>query len=284
MAFVSSVAAAAAILRPPPLRHSHRRTRRCVPASPAAAAAAAAPTLRHCAWTPTFAGAPPPPAGTAGGAGTRGGRGRSATAPSPAPPTAAYDTGLPADTPYAGSLAAVVLTAFAVGKGVRLPLPLLAPVLAPLALSSVTPALGGKFVSDFADLSSRPGSNSDLVAPPGVAEGVSPPKRRSTKVFAGVSVAEVRDAFFRVARTKGRVTLVRAPDGDGEDGGEDQVWWLVQRTKTFFFPDLISVAFVPTPGGVGVVMYSKSVYGQSDLGVNAKRVDEWMGEVEAVLA
>lgn len=227
--------------------------------------------------------APPPPAGASAGlAGPQGGRGSSRTAPPP--PTAAYDTGLPADTPYAASLAAVVLTAFAVGKGVRVPLPLLTPVLAPLALSSVTPVLGAKFVPDFGDLSSRPGSNSDLVAPPGVAEGVSPPKRRSTKVFAGVSVAEVRDAFFRVARTKGRVTLVRAPDGDGEDGGEDQVWWLVQRTKTFFFPDLISVAFVPTPGGVGVVMYSKSVYGQSDLGVNAKRVDEWMGEVEEALA
>lgn len=127
----------------------------------------------------------------------------------------------------------------------RLPLPLVVPVLAPLALSSVTPALGGKFVSDFAGLTSRPGSNSDLVAPPGVAEGVSPPKRRSTKVFTGVTAAEVRDAFFRVARTKGRVTLVRAPDGDGDTvGGSDQVWWLVQRTKTFFFPDLISVALL----------------------------------------
>lgn len=281
MAFVSSVAAAAVILRPPPPRRCHGRTRRCVPASPAAAAAAA-PVLRHCSWTPTSAGAPPPAGASAGLAGPQGGRGSSRTAPPP--PTAAYDTGLPADTPYAASLAAVVLTAFAVGKGVRVPLPLLAPVLAPLALSSVTPVLSAKFVSDFGDLSSRPGSNSDLVAPPGVAEGVSPPKRRSTKVFAGVSVAEVRDAFFRVARTKGRVTLVRAPDGDGEEGGEDQVWWLVQRTKTFFFPDLISVAFVPTPGGVGVVMYSKSVYGQSDLGVNAKRVDEWMGEVEETLA
>lgn len=250
-----------------------------MPASLAAAATAAAPALRHCTFMPSSPRASPPVDG-ASAAGKHGGR--NSTAPSPL--TAAYDTGLPADTPYAASLAAVVVTAFAVGKGVRVPLPILAPVLAPLALSSVTPALSGKFVSDFRDLTSRPGSNSDLVAPPGVAEGVSPPKRRSTKVFAGVSVAEVRDAFFRVARTKGRVTLVRSPDGGGEDGGTDQVWWLVQRTKTFFFPDLISVAFVPTPGGVGVVMYSKSVYGQSDLGVNAKRVDEWMGEVEAALA
>jgi len=271
MAFIPS-AAAAALLCP-------HRPARCVgrAGAPFAAAAAGAPALRRCAFTPPPAGGrsagAPPATAAAGGARTGG-----------TPPTAAYDTGLPADSPYAASLAAVVVTAVAIGRGVKLPTPVLVPVLAPLALSAVTPALGGKFVSDFAQLTARPGGNSDLVAPPGVCEGVSPPKRRSTKIYNGVSVAEVRDAFFAVARTKGRVTLVGSPADDGDAGGEDRVWSMVQRTKTFFFPDLISVAFVQTPGGIGVAMYSKSVYGASDLGVNAKRVDEWMGEVEEKLA
>jgi uncharacterized protein (DUF1499 family) len=51
----------------------------------------------------------------------------------------------------------------------------------------------------------------------------------------------------------------------------------VQRTPTMRYPDLITVRFFEhSQGQTGLAVYSRSVYGRSDFGVNQKRIDSWL--------
>ncbi|MDX5930407.1 DUF1499 domain-containing protein [Acidiphilium acidophilum] len=56
----------------------------------------------------------------------------------------------------------------------------------------------------------------------------------------------------------------------------------VARSKAANFPDIIEVAVRPAPsGGSELILYSHSIYGQSDFGVNAARVKAWLSAIEA---
>ena len=58
----------------------------------------------------------------------------------------------------------------------------------------------------------------------------------------------------------------------------------VARSAVFNFPDLIMVQVVRTsPDSSSLVVYSRSVYGQSDLGVNRKRLDTWLAALNMKL-
>jgi uncharacterized protein (DUF1499 family) len=51
----------------------------------------------------------------------------------------------------------------------------------------------------------------------------------------------------------------------------------VARTAVFNFPDLIMVQVTPAgPDSSGLIVYSRSVYGRSDFGVNRGRVETWL--------
>lgn len=51
----------------------------------------------------------------------------------------------------------------------------------------------------------------------------------------------------------------------------------VQRSALIGFPDLIRIDFLATDAnGSTVCVYSRSVYGYSDLGVNRERVEDWL--------
>ncbi len=51
----------------------------------------------------------------------------------------------------------------------------------------------------------------------------------------------------------------------------------VARSAVFNFPDLITVQVRPeTPDTSDLIVWSRSVYGESDLGVNRKRVQAWL--------
>jgi len=54
----------------------------------------------------------------------------------------------------------------------------------------------------------------------------------------------------------------------------------VARSRVFNFPDLVMVQVLPAgPGASTLVIYSRSVYGHSDLGVNLARVRAWLAAV-----
>jgi len=58
----------------------------------------------------------------------------------------------------------------------------------------------------------------------------------------------------------------------------------VQRSRLLRFPDLITVRFVPIDDAHSTVaIYSRSVYGKGDMGINRIRVEEWLARVKARL-
>ena len=53
------------------------------------------------------------------------------------------------------------------------------------------------------------------------------------------------------------------------------------RSTLFNFPDLIMVQVMKAdPDSSTLIMYSRSVYGRSDLGVNRQRVATWLAALQ----
>ena len=58
----------------------------------------------------------------------------------------------------------------------------------------------------------------------------------------------------------------------------------VQRSRLLRFPDLITIRFVPVDDTHSTLaIYSRSVYGKGDLGVNRARVEEWLARLKSRL-
>ena len=56
----------------------------------------------------------------------------------------------------------------------------------------------------------------------------------------------------------------------------------VQRSRLLRFPDLITMRFVPIDDTHSTVaIYSRSVWGKGDMGVNRRRVEEWLARLKA---
>ena len=53
----------------------------------------------------------------------------------------------------------------------------------------------------------------------------------------------------------------------------------LSRSLFFGFPDYISVTTVPAEGGAQVVAYGRLRFGSSDMGVNAERLESWLGQL-----
>ncbi len=63
-----------------------------------------------------------------------------------------------------------------------------------------------------------------------------------------------------------------------------QVDYVVQ-SRLFNFPDLVLVATEPRGGADAVpILYSRSVYGSSDFGVNRARIGTWLALLDRHLA
>lgn len=79
----------------------------------------------------------------------------------------------------------------------------------------------------------------------------------------------LRAALERVAAAQPR-TFAHGTTGQ-------QMHW-VARSAIFNFPDLVTAEILPRPGGgAALVLYSRSVYGHSDLGANRRRLETWLG-------
>jgi hypothetical protein len=59
-------------------------------------------------------------------------------------------------------------------------------------------------------------------------------------------------------------------------GPETGLVTLVQRSALFGFPDVITIETAPVQGGAALTVWSRSVYGYGDQGVNAARVARWL--------
>jgi len=125
---------------------------------------------------------------------------------------------------------------------------------------------------DFSSLVRPRSPNTFLLAPAGLCEATQVDE--VSQVYA-LPPAQLRQAFLRVALAAPRVSHVLKDDLGLYDN-------LVERSALFRFPDLIAARFIEAgPGKSALAIYSRSVYGHSDLGVNRKRVLGWVGELRS---
>ncbi len=127
---------------------------------------------------------------------------------------------------------------------------------------------------DFAALELGWRPNQFLVLPPGFIGKAEPHAESPT--FAGAP-EQVLDALKRVALAEPRTTLL------AEDQGARRLA-LVQRSKTFRFPDYIDIEAVPVGAGkTALAIYSRAKYGIRDFGVNRARIERWLAALKAEL-
>ena len=117
---------------------------------------------------------------------------------------------------------------------------------------------------DFATLELGEKPNRFLLCPPGYcaaqAHGASP--------LFDLSMGELRSLWDAVIARQPRMTIIAEAD--------DQVDY-VQRSALIRFPDIITVRFIAlNPERSTLAVYSRSVYGTSDFGVNRKRIETWL--------
>jgi uncharacterized protein (DUF1499 family) len=91
-----------------------------------------------------------------------------------------------------------------------------------------------------------------------------------------VSVDQLIIAWQKMMAKQSRTTLLYHSVYD---------YQYVQRSLLFHFPDYIHVTFISLPNEKSTLaIYSHSVYGYYDLGVNKKRVEKYLAELSAALA
>ena len=118
---------------------------------------------------------------------------------------------------------------------------------------------------DFEDLKLTDKPNQFLMCPPVICTG-----HADSPVF-DASVDELRQHWDEVVAAQPRVELL------AEDG---QQFDYLQRSARFRFPDIITVRFVSvSPSQSTLAIYSRSVYGRSDFGVNRKRIEAWLSAI-----
>ena len=119
---------------------------------------------------------------------------------------------------------------------------------------------------DFAALRVTDNPNQFFMCPPGFC-GDNP---HADGPVLEISVARLRQHLRDVLAAQPRVELL----AEHEDGRQFDY---VQRSARFRFPDLITVRFISVSNAKSTLaIYSRSVYGKSDFGVNRERIGAWL--------
>ena len=119
---------------------------------------------------------------------------------------------------------------------------------------------------DFAEFKLTDKPNQFLMCPPGFCDAN---PHADSPVF-DVSVEQLRERWREVVAVQPRVELL-AEDEEG------QQFDYVQRSARFRFPDIITVRFISVSSSQSTLaIYSRSIYGKSDFGVNRERIDAWL--------
>jgi len=127
--------------------------------------------------------------------------------------------------------------------------------------------------TDFVTLKLTAKPNQFLVAPPGLCTQATP--HQAAPAFQ-IAPEALLAAFDRVVQRQPRIETKFKEAAKAE---------YVQRSALFRFPDVISVEARPAGGGGSTLaIYSRSVYGHSDLGVNRARISAWLAALGTELA
>ncbi|HEY1933527.1 MAG TPA: DUF1499 domain-containing protein [Acetobacteraceae bacterium] len=119
----------------------------------------------------------------------------------------------------------------------------------------------------------RPASpNTALAAPAGFA----PPPDIVTPVYAAPAARLYADIEAVAAAQPRTYPAAAYPD-------RLQAHWVV-RSAALNFPDLVTAQIAPAgPDAATLVLYSRSMYGYSDLGVNRDRLEAWLAALHRML-
>lgn len=93
------------------------------------------------------------------------------------------------------------------------------------------------------------------------------------KVYA-VDAAALLSAWQRVISVQTDTSVLLGDTGMGQ-------MTFVQRTARMRYPDIITIEVYPVDGGSTHAVYSRSIYGRSDMGVNKARIDAWLKALDA---
>lgn len=119
---------------------------------------------------------------------------------------------------------------------------------------------------DFATLTLTGKPNQYLVCPPGLCAAT--PHAASPRF--DLSAEQLRGRWREITAAQPRLALLAERD----DGWQIDY---IQRSARFRFPDIVTVRFIPTtPTQSTLAIYSRALYGRSDLGVNRKRTETWL--------
>ncbi len=149
-------------------------------------------------------------------------------------------------------------------------LPLILSVVFPLCGTVGAKGVPAPGIVDFTHLTLPTSPNKALAAPAAFM-----PKPNLVTPTYSMPPAQLFDAV--------RTTLLAQPDTYALDNhpGHLQAAF-VARTPRANFPDIIEIAVQPdAQGGAHLVMYSHSIYGQSDFGANLARLKIWLAAIGA---
>jgi uncharacterized protein (DUF1499 family) len=123
---------------------------------------------------------------------------------------------------------------------------------------------------EFATLVLPPSPNTCLAAPPGLPGAhITVPPLPAAPDAAWQAVRRLGEGVPRTTR------LAEWPE-------RRQVQWVV-RSALLNFPDIVAAEVTAGPAGTGLFLYSRSLFGWSDLGVNRRRVEAWLSTLDAAL-
>lgn len=124
---------------------------------------------------------------------------------------------------------------------------------------------------DFAALKLSDKPNQYLICPPGLCAATP----HAISPLFDLPVAQLRARWREIAAAQPRLALLAERD----DGWQIDY---IQRSARLRFPDIVTVRFIPTtPARSTLAIYSRSLYGRSDLGVNRKRTETWLAMLGA---
>lgn len=130
---------------------------------------------------------------------------------------------------------------------------------------------------DFAALHRPSSPNTALAAP----SGFQPAPDLVTRTY-GLPAPELYALANRVAAAQKR-TFPQAAFPQAAFEGRLQAQYVV-RSALLNFPDLVTIQVDPAgPAASTLILWSRSVYGYSDLGVNRNRLVAWLAALDAAL-
>jgi uncharacterized protein (DUF1499 family) len=133
--------------------------------------------------------------------------------------------------------------------------------------------LAAEEVVDFAKLQPSRAQNRFVHCPPDLC----PSSANAPSPTFNMKWERLRDYWREIVATQPRVELV------SQDAGGHRLTY-IQRSALFRFPDIVTVEFRPMGADRSTLaLMSCSRYGRSDFGVNAARVERWMGLLQQMM-